>query len=256
MLVVGVDWGSEWHSVCVQDRGGDTLLEQEFPHSAAGLESLSSRLQALRGKGPVLIGVETPRGPLIDALRERGFSMYSVNPTQVDAHRRTRSASGAKDDRRDAEAIAHLLRTQPDAFRPVTKPDPIAERMRSILSIRATVSSNRVAEMNRLRTALTASLPTTLGLIELSTVWGRRVVAALVRKEEPWKVDPRTLKARMKRARKVDVGELRVEQQAKFFAQVRHPFLFPGEKLTGFWFEVFGCYQAALHQFVVEPIDR
>ncbi len=55
-----------------------------------------------------------PRGAVIDALFERGFAVFAINPKQLDRCRDRYTAAGAKDDRRDAWVLADVLRTFPD----------------------------------------------------------------------------------------------------------------------------------------------
>jgi hypothetical protein len=59
----------------------------------------------------VAIGIEIPRGAVVETLVERRFAVYSLNPKQMDRFRDRHSVAGAKDDSRDALVIADSLRT-------------------------------------------------------------------------------------------------------------------------------------------------
>jgi len=48
------------------------------------------------------VAIEVPHGPVVDALIDRGFVVYAINPKQLDRLRDRFSVAGAKDDRRDA----------------------------------------------------------------------------------------------------------------------------------------------------------
>ena len=100
----GVDWGSEKHQVCVLDAAGKVLGEREFEHSGTGLSQMASWVLSLAtgDAGEVGVAVETPRGPVVESLMERGFAVHSINPKQLDRFRDRLSPAGAKDDRRDA----------------------------------------------------------------------------------------------------------------------------------------------------------
>ena len=47
----------------------------------------------------IAVGIETPRGALVDTLIEQGFAVFAVNPKQLDRFRDRFTAAGAKDDR-------------------------------------------------------------------------------------------------------------------------------------------------------------
>src|SRR5215211_3245782 len=58
-----------------------------------------------------------PRGPVVEALLERGLQVFSINPKQLDRFRDRFSVAGAKDDSRDAYVLGCSLRTDRHAFR-------------------------------------------------------------------------------------------------------------------------------------------
>ena len=99
----GVDWGSERHQVCLLDARGSTVGEREFPHSGEGLAELGDWLLSMASAAStVAVAIEVPHGPVVDALIDRGFVVYAINPKQLDRLRDRFSVAGAKDDRRDA----------------------------------------------------------------------------------------------------------------------------------------------------------
>ncbi len=53
----------------------------------------------------IAVGIETPRGAVVEWLVERGVAVYTVNPKQVDSFRDRFTVAGAKDDRRDSVVI-------------------------------------------------------------------------------------------------------------------------------------------------------
>jgi hypothetical protein len=99
----GVDWGSQKHHTCLLDAQGTVVGEREFPHGGAGLKDLGEWILSIAGAADaVAIGIEVPHGPVVDALLDRGFAVYAINPKQLDRLRDRFSVAGAKDDRRDA----------------------------------------------------------------------------------------------------------------------------------------------------------
>jgi hypothetical protein len=80
----------------------------------------------------VAIAMEVPRGAIIDALLERRYSVFSINPKQLDRFRDRFSVAGAKDDRRDARVLAHSVRTDRPHFRRPHSDDPRIVRIREL----------------------------------------------------------------------------------------------------------------------------
>ena len=81
----GVDWGSEKHQVCLLDARGATVGEREFPHSGEGLAELGDWLLSMASAAStVAVAIEVPHGPVVDALIDRGFVVYAINPKQLD----------------------------------------------------------------------------------------------------------------------------------------------------------------------------
>ena len=121
----GVDWGSAKHQVCLLDGAGKVVGERAFAHGGAGLAALCDWLMSMAGNaGGVAVAIEVPHGPVVDALLDRGFAVYAINPKQLDRLRDRISVAGAKDDRRDARVAAAGLRTDRHLFRRVLAGDP------------------------------------------------------------------------------------------------------------------------------------
>jgi transposase len=129
---VGIDWAIDGHDVCVIDRGGRVIDQRAVPHTATGLQELIDRLLERTGGDPsrMAIGIEVPRGALVDWCVERGLTVYAINPKQVDRFRDRFTVAGAKDDPRDAHVIADALRTDPQAFRAVRLDHPLVIQLR------------------------------------------------------------------------------------------------------------------------------
>jgi len=129
---VGIDWAMDAHEICVVDRDGHVVTRRAVPHTTAGLETLVDGLleQADGNPARVAIGIEVPRGALVELCVERGLAVYSINPKQVDRFRDRFTVAGAKDDSRDAEVIGDSLRTDPHAFRRVRLDHPLVIQLR------------------------------------------------------------------------------------------------------------------------------
>lgn len=67
-----VAWGSEKHQACILDAKGDVAGEREFPHSGTGLTELCDWLLSVAcDTSAVAVAIETPHGPVVDALLDR-----------------------------------------------------------------------------------------------------------------------------------------------------------------------------------------
>src|SRR3954464_6135722 len=163
----GVDWGSERHQVCLLDGAGAVVGERAFAHGGAGLVALCDWLVSMAGDPSLgAVAIEVPHGPVVDALLDRGFAVYAINPKQLDRLRDRVSVAGAKDDRRDARVAAAGLRTDPHLFRPVTAGDPSVVALREGSRLAEELQQERVRLANRIRQQLWRYYPQLLELGE------------------------------------------------------------------------------------------
>jgi hypothetical protein len=129
---VGFDWATEKHHVCLLDADGKRIAQRSVTHDGAGLADLCTWLVETTGAQPaeIAVAIETPRGPVVEALLERGFVVFSINPKQLDRFRDRFTVAGAKDDSRDAEVMGCSLRTDGHAFRRLAIDDPLVIELR------------------------------------------------------------------------------------------------------------------------------
>ncbi len=130
---VGFDWANQTHVVCLLDRNGAAVGERKVAHGGGELGEFCEWVVARSGAPPARIGVaiETPHGPIVETLLERGFAVFAINPKQLDRFRDRFTVAGAKDDRRDAHVLADSLRTDRRAFRLMAVDDPTVIELRS-----------------------------------------------------------------------------------------------------------------------------
>ena len=153
---VGLDWGSRTHQACLLAPSGEVHAEHAFAHGGAGLAAMADWIQSRAGSPTDQIGVaiETPRGPVVETLLERGFAVHSINPKQLDRFRDRYSPAGAKDDRLDALVLASALRTDPHRLQRVEPTDPQIVELREWSRIAEDLTRERVRLGNRLRQQL------------------------------------------------------------------------------------------------------
>ena len=153
---VGVDWGSQSHQVCLVDARGECLGERAVAHGGLGIEELCDWLIARTGATPEGIGVaiEITQGPVVEALLERGFCVYGINPKQLDRFRDRFTVAGAKDDRRDAHVLADSLRTDRHAFRRLSNDEPVIVKLREWSRMADDLQQERTRLASRMREQL------------------------------------------------------------------------------------------------------
>jgi hypothetical protein len=169
----GVDWGSEKHQTCLLDAQGTIVQERACSRSAVGLAEMGDGILSIAGAASaVAIAVEVPHGPVVDALIDRGFIVYAINPKQLDRLRNRFSVAGAKDDRRDAHVLADGLRTDRHLFRRLQVVDPRLVELRARSRLAEELQEERVRLSNRVHQQLWRYYPQVLKLTDdLAATW-------------------------------------------------------------------------------------
>jgi len=131
---VGIDWGAENHRIVLLNQEGRRIEQYDAAHSGAGLADMVDHLRKCCRCSPSEVGVaiEVSWGAVVDTLMENGFSVYSINPKQVDRFRDRYTVAGAKDDSRDALVLASALRTDRKSFKRIQTDDPTIIRLREL----------------------------------------------------------------------------------------------------------------------------
>jgi transposase len=163
-LFVGIDWGSQAHSVCVVDAQGRRLDRFEVSHSADGLSSLSRRLRRHESPGQISVAIERPNGLIVDTLLHEGFTLVPVQPNAVAGYRSRYSTAGAKNDPADAYLLADVLRTDGHRLRQLKPSSDQLKALRAQVHVRDDLVHQRVRSENQLRSLLESFWPGPLGL--------------------------------------------------------------------------------------------
>ena len=114
----------------------------------------------------IAVGIETPHGPIVEALMDRGVAVFAINPEQLDRFRDRLSPAGAEDDRRDALVLALSLRTDRHCFRRVQAMDPAVVELREWSRMAEELKGERVRLSNRVRQQLWRYYPQFLELTD------------------------------------------------------------------------------------------
>jgi transposase len=110
----------------------------------------------------VKVGIETERGPWVQALVAAGYEVFPVNPVSVARYRERHSTSGAKSDAGDAHVLAEIVRLDRAHHRPVAGDSPQAEAVKLVARAHQTLIWDRTRQVLRLRAALREFFPAAL----------------------------------------------------------------------------------------------
>jgi transposase len=134
LLFVGIDWATEAHQICIVNDRGEVIEERTVQHSGPAIaEFIDWLLRLSQGEADrIVVGIEVPRGALVETLTERGLAVYALNPKQLDRFRDRHFPAGSKDDRRDGYVIATSLRTDLRCFHNVRTEEPAIIRLRDL----------------------------------------------------------------------------------------------------------------------------
>lgn len=163
LLLVGDDWAEDHHDVEIQDGTGCRLGKARLPEGIAGI----ARLHALIAQHvsdddepvEVVVGIETERGPWVQALLAAGYHVYAINPLQVARYRERHGVSGAKSDPGDAHTLADMVRTDRHQLRPIAGDSELAEAVKVVTRAHKTLIWERTRHTLRLRRALLDFFP-------------------------------------------------------------------------------------------------
>jgi transposase len=152
IVFAGIDWASTEHQVCLTSTSIPGSQQRAFPHEASGIGAMVDWLcKQAEHPEQVAAAIETPHGPIVEALMDRGIAVFSINPKQLDRFRDRFSPAGAKDDRRDALVLASSLRTDRHCFRRVEAMDPLVVELREWSRMAEELKQERNRLTNRVR---------------------------------------------------------------------------------------------------------
>lgn len=207
MLFVGDDWAEDHHDVELQDETGRVLGRAKLPEGVAGIARLHAMIGEHLGEdddeATVVVGIETDRGPWVQALIAAGYQIYAINPLQVARYRERHGVSGAKSDTGDAHALADMVRTDRHQLRPVAGDSAESEAVKVLTRAHKTLIWERTRHMLRLRHALREFFPAALvAFDDLTAVDALELLAAAPDPTSAAALSVETITAALKKARR------------------------------------------------------
>ena len=157
----GIDWAETHHDVALVDTEGRLLARCRIADDLAGLETLIELL-AKHGDGaehPIPVAIETGRGLLVACLRATTRQIYPINPMAVSRYRDRHSPAGKKSDHGDALVLAHILRTDRAAHRPIPADTELAQSIAVLARAQQDAVWDRTQAHNKLRSHLREYFP-------------------------------------------------------------------------------------------------
>jgi transposase len=229
LLLVGDDWAEEHHDVELQDGSGRRLGKARLPEGIAGI----SRLHAMIGEhvgdddesAQVVVGIETERGPWVQALVAAGYQVYPINPLQVARYRERHGVSGAKSDAGDAHTLADMVRTDRHQLHAIAGDSDLAEAVKVITRAHKTLIWERTRHTLRLRRALLDFFPA--ALVAYDNLCAADALELLDAAPDPVSaagLDADRIAAALRRARRRDIpGKVNKIQAALRAEHLRQP---------------------------------
>jgi transposase/transposase IS116/IS110/IS902 family protein len=166
VLFLGDDWAEAHHDVELVDESGWLLARRRLPEGLAGIttlhELIAEHLDPTAEPDQVQVGIESDRGPWVQALLASGYVVFAINPMQVARYRERHSASGAKSDAADAHLLAEIVRLDRAHHRPTAGDTEIAEHVKIATRAHQTMIWSRVRQVNALRSLLREYYPAAL----------------------------------------------------------------------------------------------
>lgn len=161
---VGIDLGNTKQAICVLDENRAVVCQRVVEEH----EVLAVIAAAIGGAPPaaVAVAVEDRNNVVVEALLDLGFAVHSINPKQADLFRGRMTASGAKDDKRDAFVLARALMSDPECFRLLEKRTDAEERLRTGNRVLEQLDDEHRRTANQLRAAVLRFFPALLSLCE------------------------------------------------------------------------------------------
>lgn len=202
-LYVGNDWAEEHHDVALLDEEGRLLAARRLLEGVAGITMLHELIgEHSRAEEPpqVVVGIETDRGPWVQALLAAGYLVYAVNPMSVARYRERHVTSGAKSDPGDARVLADMVRTDAHRHRPIAGDTELAEAIKVLARSHQSLCWMRGQQANQLRSTLREFYPAALTAFDQLTSTDALAVLAIAPTPSRARVLTRTqIKAALRR---------------------------------------------------------
>lgn len=160
----GIDWAEDHHDVALVDADGTLIAKRRISDDQAGFALLLTLLADAgdSAQEPIPVAIETSRGLLVACLRATGRKVFAINPMAVSRYRDRHSVARKKSDAGDALVLAHILRTDMPAHRPLPDDSELAQAIGVLARAQQDAVWERTSAHNKLRSLLREYYPAIL----------------------------------------------------------------------------------------------
>jgi transposase len=203
----GIDWAEKHHDVTLVGEDGALLVKRRIDDDPAGFRVLLELLveHSAVSEEPISVAIETARGLIPAALRAAGYQLFPINPLAVSRYRDRYTVSRAKSDPGDAYVLANILRTDPQAHRPLPDDSELAQAIRVLARAQQDAVWDRQQIAAKLRSLLREYYPAFLATFDDLSCRESRVTLLLA----PTPAKAATLRRTQLRAALVRAGRQR-----------------------------------------------
>jgi len=164
MLFAGIDWSEKCLEFHLRTAEGKVLAQGRVKPSVEGMTDLFATLETHALPSEIGIAIETAHGAWVQALLDRGYHVYPLNPKTVDCFRQALSANHVKTDKIDSKVLAMFLVTFHQENKPLRPDDPEIIQLRILCQDRLRLIEEHTAKVNELQAILKGYYSAFLGL--------------------------------------------------------------------------------------------
>ncbi len=164
MLFAGIDWSEKFLDFHLRTAEGKVLAEGKVKPNVKGMADLFAQLETHAPTSEIGVALETAHGAWVQALLDRGYLVYPLNPKTVERFREALSANGVKTDTIDRKVLAMFLVTFHQDNKPLRPDAPEIIHLRLLCQDRLRLVEERTAKVNELGAILKCYYPAFLGL--------------------------------------------------------------------------------------------
>ena len=166
-LYIGIDRSDQTIDICQVDQQGNHLLHSKISSSPELLTQWVAELkEALKNDQTAAICIEQPCQNLVNFFSQFDhLVIYLANPAVIKKYRESLSASRAKDDKRDAAALAQYVFERYRQLKAYKNEDPLSQQIATLVEKRRQLVGQRVGLTNKLTQALKDYYPQAIELV-------------------------------------------------------------------------------------------
>jgi transposase len=143
------------------------LAKGRVPEGVEGLGKLHEMVGAHTDHpSQVIVGIETDRGLMVQALIASGYEIYAINPFAASRYRDRHEVAGAKSDPGDAKMLADLVRTDRHNHRKVAGDTELSEAIKVLARAHQGLVWTRRRQTSQLRSSLREFYPAALEVFD------------------------------------------------------------------------------------------